>query len=79
MFDGSELPLEENIKISKELLERCAKSDIILEVETGVVGGEEDGVNNEDTPADKLYTTPDEMVQIAKEASWEIHVCCHFW
>ena len=69
MFDGSELPLEENIRISKELLERCAKSQIILEVETGVVGGEEDGVNNEDTPADKLYTTPEEMVAIAKELS----------
>jgi fructose-bisphosphate aldolase class II len=67
MFDGSELPLEENIRISKELLLRCAKSEIILEVETGVVGGEEDGVNNEDTPADKLYTTPEEMVKIAKE------------
>ena len=67
MFDGSELPLEENIRISKELLERCAKNEIILEVETGVVGGEEDGVNNENTPADKLYTTPEEMVSIAKE------------
>ncbi len=67
MFDGSELPLSENIRISKELLTRCAASEIILEVETGVVGGEEDGVNNEDTPADKLYTTADEMVQIARE------------
>ena len=65
MFDGSELPLAENIKQSKALLERCAKSQIILEVETGVVGGEEDGVNNEHAPADKLYTTPEEMVQIA--------------
>ena len=67
MFDGSELPLEENIKISAELLERCAKNDIILEVETGVVGGEEDGVNNENTPSDKLYTTPEEMVAVAKK------------
>lgn len=66
MFDGSELPLEENIRISKELLERCAKSEIILEVETGVVGGEEDGVNNEDAPAEKLYTTPEDMVAVAK-------------
>ena len=66
MFDGSELPLDENIRISKDLLERCAKSEIILEVETGVVGGEEDGVNNEDTPADKLYTTPEDMVAVAK-------------
>lgn len=66
MFDGSELPLAENIKQSKALLERCAKVGIILEVETGVVGGEEDGVNNEHAPADKLYTTPEEMVEIAK-------------
>ncbi len=67
MFDGSELPLEENLATSKELLKRCAKSEIILEIETGVVGGEEDGVNNEDLPADKLYTTTEEMVQVAKE------------
>lgn len=67
MFDGSVLPTEENIKMSKELLERCAKSEIILEIETGVVGGEEDGVNNEDTPSDKLYTTPEEMVEVTKE------------
>lgn len=66
MFDGSELPLAENIKQSKALLERFAKSELILEVETGVVGGEEDGVNNEHAPADKLYTTPSEMVEIAK-------------
>lgn len=66
MFDGSELPLTENIKQSKALLERCAKVGIILEVETGVVGGEEDGVNNEGAPADKLYTSPDEMVEMAK-------------
>ncbi|MBY0413132.1 MAG: class II fructose-bisphosphate aldolase [Bdellovibrionales bacterium] len=66
MFDGSELPLSENIKKSKELLERFVKSELILEVETGVVGGEEDGHSNEHAPADKLYTTPEEMVEIAK-------------
>lgn len=66
MFDGSELPLLENIKQSKALLDRCQKSEIILEVETGVVGGEEDGVNNEHAPADKLYTTPAEMVEMAR-------------
>jgi fructose-bisphosphate aldolase class II len=60
------LPLNENIKQSKALLERFAKSELILEVETGVVGGEEDGVNNEHAPADKLYTTPEEMVEIAR-------------
>ena len=66
MFDGSELPLEENIKTSKMLLERFVKSELVLEVETGVVGGEEDGHNTENTPADKLYTSAEEMVQIAK-------------
>lgn len=66
MFDGSELPLKENIAKSKELLTRFAKSELILEVETGIVGGEEDGHNNENAPADKLYTTPEEMVEIAK-------------
>ncbi len=67
MFDGSELPFEKNLAMSKELLDRCAQSEIILEVETGVVGGEEDGVSNEDTPADKLYTTAEEMVAVARE------------
>jgi len=67
MFDGSELPFEKNLAMSKELLDRCAQSEIILEVETGVVGGEEDGVSNENTPADKLYTTAEEMVAVAKE------------
>ena len=67
MFDGSVLPLEENIRLSKELLKRCAENQMILEVETGVVGGEEDGVNNEDVPSEKLYTTASEMVQIARE------------
>jgi len=64
MFDGSELPLQDNIKIAKQLLERCAKNQIILEVETGVVGGEEDGHDTSGVPADKLYTTPEDMVQV---------------
>ncbi|PCI27564.1 class II fructose-bisphosphate aldolase [Candidatus Kaiserbacteria bacterium] len=67
MFDGSELPLKENLEISKQLLERCAKNEIILEVETGVVGGEEDGVNNENMPAEKLYTSPEEMVEVGRQ------------
>lgn len=66
MFDGSELSLADNLKQSKALLERCAKNEIILEIETGVVGGEEDGHNTEDTPADKLYTTAEEMVEVAR-------------
>ena len=66
MFDGSELPLKENIAKSKELLIRCAKCEIILEVETGVVGGEEDGHNTESVGKEKLYTTPEEMVEVAR-------------
>ena len=69
MFDGSELPLAENMKISKELMELCTKNEIILEVETGVVGGEEDGVDNSDQPNDKLYTSPEDMLQVWKELS----------
>ena len=64
MFDGSELPLDENMNLAESLLEECAALELILEVEAGVVGGEEDGVNNEDTPADKLYTTPDDMLYV---------------
>jgi len=69
MLDASELPLDENMKLSVPILERCAKCDIILEVEAGVVGGEEDGVNNEDAPAEKLYTTPGDMVAVYEAMS----------
>lgn len=62
MFDGSDIPLEENVEVAKELLELCAPNQIILEVEAGVVGGEEDGVNNENVSKDKLYTTPEDMM-----------------
>ena len=66
MFDGADLPLEKNLEVSTQLLKECRELDIILEVETGVVGGEEDGVNNEGISKEKLYTTPEEMVTIAK-------------
>jgi fructose-bisphosphate aldolase class II len=66
MFDGSELPLEENMAIAKELLAECNELGIVLEVEAGVVGGEEDGVDNEGVHADKLYTTPEDMVAVAE-------------
>ncbi len=62
MFDGSELPLAKNISIAKELLTDMAPLGIILEVEVGVVGGEEDGIDNTGAAHDKLYTTPDDMV-----------------
>ena len=69
MFDGSVLSLEENLSKSCELLKRCVENEIILEIETGIVGGEEDGVNNEDAPAEKLYTSPEDMVEVARRLS----------
>ncbi|GAA2812934.1 class II fructose-bisphosphate aldolase [Crossiella cryophila] len=61
MWDGSAVPLEENLVIATELLDRAAKAKIILELEVGVVGGEEDGVDNEIN--DKLYTSPEDYLQ----------------
>ncbi len=60
MWDGSAVPLEENLQIGRELLEQAAAARIILEVEIGVVGGEEDGVANEIN--EKLYTTPEDAL-----------------
>lgn len=64
MLDASELPLAENMALSKDLLKECAKNEIILEVEAGVVGGEEDGVDHSDQPREKLYTTPEDMLAV---------------
>lgn len=64
MLDASELPLAENMRLSKELLEECVKHEIILEVEAGVVGGEEDGHDTSGLPHDKLYTTPEDMLTV---------------
>ncbi|MEZ0386316.1 MAG: class II fructose-bisphosphate aldolase, partial [Verrucomicrobium sp.] len=69
MLDASELPLEDNMKLSKALLEECAANEIILEVEAGVVGGEEDGVDHGDQPNEKLYTTPEDMVEVYEALS----------
>jgi len=69
MYDGSELPLEQNVAAAVKLLEECREQEIILEVESGVVGGEEDGVSNEDTPAEKLYTTPEDMQYVYEKLS----------
>ncbi len=66
MFDGSALPLDENLTIAEQLLEECAAMDVILEIEAGVVGGEEDGVDNEGVPNEKLYTTPEDMLTVAE-------------
>jgi len=64
MFDGSALPLKENLDIAVKLLERCQKSQIILEIEAGVVGGEEDGIKAEASA--KLYTTPEDTLEVAR-------------
>ena len=70
MLDASNLPLEENMALSKELLKLCAENEIILEVEAGVVGGEEDGAAGaemEHVPDDKLYTTPEDMLYVCEQ------------
>jgi fructose-bisphosphate aldolase class II len=64
MWDGSAVELEENLKIADELLEKCAKAKIIMELEIGVVGGEEDGVAHEIN--EKLYTTPGDALRTAE-------------
>jgi len=64
MFDGSALPLRDNLDIAVKLLERFRKSDLILEIEVGVVGGEEDGVHA--SAAAKLYTTPEDTLEVAR-------------
>jgi fructose-bisphosphate aldolase, class II len=64
MFDGSELSLADNIKQSVELMKECVKHEIILEVEAGVVGGEEDGHDTSGVSNDKLYTTPEDMLAV---------------
>jgi fructose-bisphosphate aldolase class II len=69
MFDGSELPLKDNMDVAVKLLKECNELGIILEVEAGVVGGEEDGVSNEGAPKEKLYTTPADMVEVYRRLS----------
>jgi fructose-bisphosphate aldolase class II len=64
MFDGSALPLAENLDIAVPLLERFRRSDLILEIEAGVVGGEEDGVSA--GASAKLYTTPEDTLVVAR-------------
>jgi fructose-bisphosphate aldolase class II len=69
MFDGSELSLADNIKASSGLMKLCAQNEIILEVEAGVVGGEEDGHDTSGVANEKLYTTPEDMVAVYEALS----------
>jgi fructose-bisphosphate aldolase class II len=64
MFDGSSLELEENLATSAPLLERCRAAQMVLEIEVGVVGGEEDGIRG-DSEA-RLYTTAEDLLRVAE-------------
>ncbi len=64
MWDGSAVPLDENLSIARELLDLCKAAKVVLEIEVGVVGGEEDGVAHEIN--DKLYSTPEDAIATAK-------------
>jgi fructose-bisphosphate aldolase, class II len=64
MWDGSAVPLTENLAIARELLEKCAEARIVMELEIGVVGGEEDGVVGEMN--EKLYSTPEDALATAE-------------
>lgn len=67
MLDLSEEPIEENIEICKEYLARMAKMGMTLEIELGITGGEEDGVDNTDVDSSKLYTQPEEVAYAYEE------------
>ena len=67
MIDLSEEPIEENIEICKEYLTRMSKIGMTLEIELGITGGEEDGVDNSDVDSSKLYTQPEEVAYAYEE------------
>jgi len=67
MIDLSEEPIEENIEISKKYLKRMSKMEMTLEIELGITGGEEDGVDNTDVENSKLYTQPEEVAYAYQE------------
>merc|ERR1719498_549103 len=69
MLDLSEESLEENIAICKKYLERMAKCNVLLEMELGITGGEEDGVDNSDVDSSRLYTQPEEVWQVYEALS----------
>ena len=69
MIDLSEEPIEENIEICKQYLERMSKMGMTLEIELGITGGEEDGVDNSNVDVSKLYTQPEEVAYAYEELS----------
>jgi fructose-bisphosphate aldolase, class II len=66
MFDGSELPLAKNLRISGELLREANELDVLFELEIGTVGGEEDGIDHTGAARERLYTTPEDALAVAK-------------
>jgi fructose-bisphosphate aldolase class II len=66
MFDGSEMPLGENLRIAGELLREAAELEILLELEIGTVGGEEDGINHEQVAQQRLYSTREDALAVAQ-------------
>jgi fructose-bisphosphate aldolase class II len=66
MFDGSQLPLEVNLRTSAELLRETNELDLLLELEIGTVGGEEDGIDNEGVAREQLYTTREDALTVAE-------------
>ncbi|KAL1528541.1 hypothetical protein AB1Y20_009884 [Prymnesium parvum] len=69
MIDLSEEPMEENLEICAQYLKRMAKLDMLLEMELGITGGEEDGVDNEDCNPEDLYTKPEEVWEVQQKLS----------
>jgi fructose-bisphosphate aldolase, class II len=66
MFDGSSLPLAENLELAAELLQTCREANVILEIEVGVVGGEEDGLDERGVADERLYSTPADAVTVVE-------------
>jgi fructose-bisphosphate aldolase class II len=66
MLDASTLPMEDNLALAAELLEKCAALGIILELEIGIVGGVEDATDHSDVDRSKLYTSPEDMVRVSE-------------
>ncbi len=66
MLDASSIPMEENLALAAELLEKCAALDIVLELEIGIVGGVEDATDHSGVDRSKLYTSPEDMVRVSE-------------
>lgn len=65
MFDGSELPLDENLRVSRSLLDVASEIGVVMEFEIGLVGGEEDGLDHTSADRAKLYSTPEDAIAVA--------------